>query len=84
MDTNPALIKWEKRKKIGYAPAGPIGSTATRSGCTMAYWASKGMGVLFGGVCDVDTEEELESVFFNDLYVIFQFFFWRLSLVYPS
>jgi hypothetical protein len=70
MNINPALIKWEKRKKIGYAPAGPIGSTATRSGCTMAYWASKGMGVLFGGVCDVDIEEELESVFFNDLYVI--------------
>lgn len=28
-------FKWEKRKKIGYAPT-------TRSGCTMALWAAKG------------------------------------------
>lgn len=67
MDTNPSLIKWEKRKKIGYAPGGPSGIAAARSGCTMAYWTAKGMGVLFGGVCDVDQEEELESFFFNDL-----------------
>lgn len=35
----------------------------------MALWATKNMGVLFGGVTDEDTSEEtLESVFHNDLY----------------
>lgn len=38
----------------------------------MALWAAKNMGVLFGGVTDEDTNEEtLESVFHNDLYVVF-------------
>ncbi|KAG9029721.1 hypothetical protein FRB95_004970 [Tulasnella sp. JGI-2019a] len=56
-------IKWEKRKKIGYAPNPP------RSGCTMALWPAKGQGIMFGGVSDVDKDEEvLESVFFNDMY----------------
>ncbi|KAJ3503550.1 hypothetical protein NLJ89_g8380 [Agrocybe chaxingu] len=57
-------FKWEKRKRPSdaYAPS-------LRSGCTMALWAAKGMGVLFGGVTDEDTSEEgLESVFWNDLY----------------
>jgi hypothetical protein len=27
-------VKWEKRKKVGYAPS-------TRSGCTMALWSAK-------------------------------------------
>ncbi|KDQ52303.1 hypothetical protein JAAARDRAFT_198471 [Jaapia argillacea MUCL 33604] len=55
-------FKWEKRKKVGYAPS-------LRSGCTMGYWVSKGMGVMFGGVTDEDTSEEvLESVFWNDMY----------------
>ncbi|CAA7268695.1 unnamed protein product [Cyclocybe aegerita] len=60
---NP-IFKWEKRKRPSdaYAPS-------LRSGCTMALWAAKGMGVLFGGVTDEDTSEEgLESVFWNDLY----------------
>lgn len=36
----------------------------------MALWSSKGMGVLFGGVTDEDTNEEtLESVFHNDMLV---------------
>lgn len=35
----------------------------------MALWATRGTGVLFGGVTDEDTNEEtLESVFHNDLY----------------
>lgn len=35
----------------------------------MTLWAAKGMGILFGGVTDEDTNEEtLESVFWNDLY----------------
>ncbi|KLO15366.1 hypothetical protein SCHPADRAFT_824811 [Schizopora paradoxa] len=60
--TDLLTFKWEKRKKIGYAPS-------LRSGCSMALWANKSMGVLFGGVTDEDTSEEtLESVFHNDLY----------------
>lgn len=35
----------------------------------MALWATKGMGIMFGGVVDEDKHEEtLESVFHNDLY----------------
>ena len=61
MDLDIKAIKWEKRKKIGYAPS-------LRSGCTMALWAAKGIGVLFGGVYDDDRDEEtLESVFYNDM-----------------
>ena len=56
-------VKWERRKRASdaYAPS-------LRSGCTMTLWAAKGMGILFGGVTDEDTNEEtLESVFWNDL-----------------
>ncbi|KAF8815210.1 hypothetical protein BYT27DRAFT_7238510 [Phlegmacium glaucopus] len=31
---------------------------AKPSGCTMTLWAGKGMGILFGGVTDEDTNEE--------------------------
>ncbi|GAA6002432.1 hypothetical protein JCM10207_001116 [Rhodosporidiobolus poonsookiae] len=56
-------FKWEKRKNPGYPP------NPTRSGCTMAYWATKGMGVLFGGVSDDDKDEEtLDSTFYNELF----------------
>ncbi|PVF93896.1 galactose oxidase [Serendipita vermifera] len=62
MDLDLKLVKWEKRKRVGYVPS-------VRSGCTMALWASKGIGVLFGGVYDDDKDEEtLESIFYNDLY----------------
>lgn len=55
-------LRWEKRKKPSFAPH-------IRSGCTMALWSAKGIGVLFGGVTDDDRDEEsLESVFWNDLY----------------
>jgi len=61
MDLDLKKIKWEKRKKVGYAPS-------LRSGCTMALWAAKGIGILFGGVYDDDRDEEtLESVFYNDM-----------------
>lgn len=61
-DIDYKLCKWEKRKNVGYAPS-------PRSGCTMALWAAKGMGVLFGGVCDDDKDEEtLDSVFYNQLF----------------
>lgn len=55
-------IEWQRRRKIGYAP-GP------RSGCTMALWGNRNMGVLFGGVVDMENDEEsLESQSFNDLF----------------
>lgn len=55
-------IEWQRRRKIGYAP-GP------RSGCTMALWGNKNMGVLFGGVTDQENDEEsLESVCHNELF----------------
>ena len=55
------VVKWERRKRGSYAPS-------VRSGCTMALWASKNTGILFGGVTDEDRHEEtLESVFWNDL-----------------
>ncbi|THH04020.1 hypothetical protein EW146_g10287 [Bondarzewia mesenterica] len=60
---NPLTVKWERRKRpsTAYAPS-------LRSGCTMTLWASKGMGVMFGGVTDEDTSEEtMESVFHQDL-----------------
>ncbi|KAK4047007.1 Kelch repeat-containing protein 3 [Microbotryomycetes sp. JL201] len=50
--------KWEKRKKVGYAPS-------LRSGCTMALWQAKNMGVLFGGVSDEDKDEETLEFGYN-------------------
>src|ERR1700723_662412 len=61
---DPLTLKWERRKKSSTAFAPSL-----RSGCTMALWPPKNMGVLFGGVTDEDTSEEtLESVFHHDLY----------------
>ena len=58
---HPFNVKWEKRKKVGYAPG-------KRVGCTMAAWTTRNMGILFGGVTDEDNDEEtLESVYHNDL-----------------
>ncbi|CAE6457105.1 unnamed protein product [Rhizoctonia solani] len=59
---DPLKPKWEKRKKVGYAPT-------PRSGCTMALWATRSTAVMFGGVYDEDTSEEtMESVFYQDMY----------------
>ncbi|KAH6892783.1 hypothetical protein BKA70DRAFT_1324114 [Coprinopsis sp. MPI-PUGE-AT-0042] len=56
--------KWERRKRPSDAFAPSL-----RSGCTMALWQAKNMGVMFGGVTDEDTSEEtLESVFHNDMF----------------
>lgn len=53
-------VRWERRKKSGFAPS-------PRVGCSMVY--HKGRGVLFGGVYDTDeTEESLQSNFFNSLH----------------
>jgi hypothetical protein len=63
MDTEPKQIKWDKRKRTGYFP------TPARSGCTMALWGSKSMGVLFGGVTDQEVDEErMASIFYNDMF----------------
>lgn len=62
MDEDLTKLDWVKRRKIGYAPS-------ARSGCTMALWGAKSMGVLFGGVFDDDQNEEtLESTFYKDLF----------------
>lgn len=53
-------VRWERRKKAPFAPS-------PRVGCSMVH--HRGRGVLFGGVFDTEeTEESLESVFYNNLY----------------
>lgn len=53
-------VRWERRRKAPFAPS-------ARVGCSMVY--HRGRGVLFGGVFDVEeTEESLDSVFYNNLY----------------
>lgn len=53
-------VRWERRKKSGFAPS-------ARVGCSMVH--HKGRGVLFGGVYDTEeTEESLESEFYNNLF----------------
>ncbi|KAA1138403.1 hypothetical protein PGTUg99_001126 [Puccinia graminis f. sp. tritici] len=55
-------LKWEKRKRVGQVPS-------LRSGSTMVNWVNKAMAVGFGGVLDLeDNEEGLVSEFYNDLY----------------
>ncbi|KAF8340469.1 uncharacterized protein EI90DRAFT_2906953 [Cantharellus anzutake] len=67
MSTDTKEFKWERRKKANNAHA-PI----ARSGCTMALWANssaKSLGIMFGGVRDVDEGDEvLTSEFYNDMY----------------
>lgn len=58
--TSPT-VRWEGRKK----PANP--PNPARAGATMVY--HKGLGILFGGVHDVEeSEEAIESEFFDALY----------------
>ncbi|KAK6338735.1 hypothetical protein TWF696_009546 [Orbilia brochopaga] len=71
---DPKLSRWEKRKKPGNMPA-------TRVGITMAH--HRGRGVMFGGVYDVeDSEEALESRFFDDMwvYAVGQNRFWEVKM----
>ncbi|KAL1742568.1 hypothetical protein HDZ31DRAFT_84034 [Schizophyllum fasciatum] len=59
-------IKWQrlKRPSTAYAPV-------LRSGCTMALWAAKNQGIMFGGVSDEDVNEEtMRSMFYNDLHAL--------------
>lgn len=61
MGPDLAKVRWERRKKPGNPPNPP------RVGITMAW--HKGRGILFGGVRDEeDTEESLDSEFFNDIF----------------
>jgi hypothetical protein len=63
MSTDTKAINWQKRKKVGSFPS-PV-----RSGCTMAYWTAKGIGIMFGGVTDEDLGDEgMKSVFWNELF----------------
>lgn len=53
-------VRWERRKKGGFAPS-------PRIGCYMV--PHQGRGILFGGVYDTqETEESLTSQFYNTLY----------------
>ncbi|KAI8915871.1 hypothetical protein EDD86DRAFT_174584, partial [Gorgonomyces haynaldii] len=57
---DPNLWRWERRKKGGSISPG------SRSGCTIV--CHKGKGILFGGVSDVQEDDEnLESVCHNDM-----------------
>ncbi|KJE89727.1 Klhdc4-prov protein, variant [Capsaspora owczarzaki ATCC 30864] len=51
--------KWSKVKRSGDAPS-------ARSGFSMVM--GKRMAIMFGGVFDEETEDEIEGTFFNDLY----------------
>ncbi|KAL7269379.1 Kelch repeat-containing protein 3 [Rhizina undulata] len=61
MDVDLSKVRWERRKKPVNSPNPP------RVGVTMAY--HKGRGIMFGGVKDEEESEEgLESVFFDELF----------------
>ena len=74
----PPTVRWERRKRPVNAPNPP------RAGSTQAY--HKGRGISFGGVHDVEESEEgIDSEFFNQLYVynIDRNRFFQLSLRRP-
>lgn len=54
-------MKWQKVKRTGYGPS-------RRAGFAMAF--HKGNVVLFGGVEDDETEEEMDSIFYNDMFAL--------------
>lgn len=56
-------FKWEKRRVPSSAHV-----PSPRAGATMALWSTRAMGIMFGGVTDVERDEErMESVFWADL-----------------
>lgn len=60
MNSNITSIRWERKKKQGFQPS-------PRVGCSLV--SHKGRGVLFGGVYDYEeTEESLDSTFYNDIF----------------
>ncbi|KAI9208115.1 galactose oxidase [Polychytrium aggregatum] len=52
-------LKWERKKRNASAPS-------ARSGCTMVCY--KNRGIMLGGVSDIETEEKIESVCYNEMY----------------
>ncbi|KAI6100109.1 galactose oxidase, partial [Pisolithus thermaeus] len=57
-------FRWEKRRVPSSAHV-----PSPRAGATMALWNTRGMGVMFGGVTDVERDEEgMESMLWADLY----------------
>lgn len=77
MKSDLSGVRWERRKKSGFSPS-------PRVGCSMVH--HRGRGVLFGGVYDTDeTEESLDSTFYNSLfaYQIEQNRWFSLSLRAP-
>eukprot|EP00898_Chlorokybus_atmophyticus_P006248 jgi/Chlat1/6624/Chrsp482S06113 len=56
---DPRTLEWDKVKRLG-SPPGP------RAGFTIA--VHKTRAILFGGVVDVDTGEDIESVFQNEMF----------------
>lgn len=71
MNVDPSSIRWERRRKAPFAPSYHDITEKTngrpRCGVTMA--PHKGRGILFGGVFDQEeSEEDLSSIFYNDLY----------------
>lgn len=60
MNANPGAIRWERKKKQGFQPSPRVGTSMVHH---------KGRGILFGGVYDIEeTEESLDSVFYNDIF----------------
>lgn len=61
MKTDLKQVRWERRKKQGFAPS-------PRAGCSLTQH-KQGRYILFGGVYDSEeTEESIDSVFYNDLF----------------
>ncbi|TPX30341.1 hypothetical protein SmJEL517_g06078 [Synchytrium microbalum] len=61
MNLEPKLIRWERRKRPQFMPTPP------RSGCSMVCYKNKAF--MFGGVSDEESEEKIDSVCHDDLYV---------------
>ena len=61
MNTDLKLVKWERRKKAQFMPSPP------RSGFTVASYKNKAF--FFGGVSDEESEETIDSVCHDDLFV---------------
>ncbi|KAK9727420.1 Kelch repeat-containing protein 3 [Basidiobolus ranarum] len=60
MNADPKLIRWERRKRQGFAPS-------PRTGGTMVVY--KNRATLFGGVYDEEVnDEKLETVCYNEMY----------------
>lgn len=60
MKSDPKAIRFERRRKQGFNPS-------PRVGCSLTY--HKNRGIMFGGVYDIEeNEEQIDSEFYNNLY----------------